>query len=125
MDRRQSVHLSRYGAGPGTRVKAEAAHPAGHHPDAGLPAGQSLAAGSADMKVCVFGLWHLGTVTAACLAAAGHDVTGLDPDPAVVEGLSHGTPPLFEPGLEDLVTSGIASGRLRFTGDAAAAVRDA
>ncbi len=34
------------------------------------------------MKVCVLGLWHLGTVTAACLAAGGHDVTGLDFDPA-------------------------------------------
>ena len=33
------------------------------------------------MNVCVFGLWHLGTVTAACLAAAGHQVVGLDFDP--------------------------------------------
>jgi len=77
------------------------------------------------MKVCVFGLWHLGTVTAACLAAAGHDVIGLDADAAVVERLSRGTPPLFEPGLEDLVKSGLAAGRLRFTGDAAAAARGA
>jgi UDPglucose 6-dehydrogenase len=77
------------------------------------------------MKVCVSGLWHLGSVTAACLAAAGHDVIGLDADAAAVERLSRGTPPLFEPGLEDLVKSGIAAGRLRFTGDAAAAARGA
>jgi UDPglucose 6-dehydrogenase len=77
------------------------------------------------MKVCVLGLWHLGTVTAACLAAGGHDVIGVDFDPAVVAGLAAGKPPLFEPGLEDLVAAGLASGRLRFTADVAAAVKDA
>ena len=60
----------------------------------------------------MLGLWHLGTVTAACLAAGGHDVTGLDFDPAVVSRLAAGNPPLFEPGLEDLVRSGLATGRL-------------
>ena len=74
------------------------------------------------MKVCVVGLWHLGTVTAACLASIGHDVAGLDFDPAVVAGLAAGRPPLFEPGLEDLVKAGLVSGRLRFTTDVAAAV---
>ncbi len=73
------------------------------------------------MKVCVLGLWHLGTVTAACLASRGHDVTGLDLDADVVAGLAAGKPPVFEPGLEDLVTAGLASGRLRFTTDVAAA----
>ena len=77
------------------------------------------------MKVCVLGLWHLGKVTAACLAAGGHDVTGLDFDPAVVERLMDGAAPIFEPGLDDLVTAGIASGRLRFTIDAAIAVSNA
>jgi UDPglucose 6-dehydrogenase len=74
------------------------------------------------MNVCVLGLWHLGTVTAACLASGGHDVIGLDFDPAVVAGLNAGRPPLFEPGLEDLVKGGLASGRLRFTTDVALAV---
>jgi UDPglucose 6-dehydrogenase len=74
------------------------------------------------MQVTVLGLWHLGTVTAACLAAAGHDVTGLDFDPGVIEGLDAGRPPLFEPGLEELVLAGRASGHLRFTTDAANAV---
>ena len=77
------------------------------------------------MKVCVLGLWHLGTVTAACMAAGGHDVTGLDFDPAVVAGLAAGAPPLFEPGLETLVTEGLAAGRLRFTTDVSKAVGDA
>jgi UDPglucose 6-dehydrogenase len=74
------------------------------------------------MNVCVLGLWHLGTVTAACLAAAGHDVTGLDFDPDVVGGLDAGRPPLFEPDLEALVRAGLAGGRLRFTSDPASAV---
>jgi UDPglucose 6-dehydrogenase len=73
----------------------------------------------------VLGLWHLGTVTAACLAAAGHDVIGLDFDAAVVAGLDVGKPPLFEPGLEALVNAGLASGRLSFTTNVAAAVNNA
>ena len=36
------------------------------------------------MKICVLGLWHLGTVTAACLAAGGHRVTGLDFDETLI-----------------------------------------
>lgn len=55
------------------------------------------------MRICVYGLWHLGTVTAACLASGGHEVVGLDPDPTVVKRLKEGKPPLFEPGLEELV----------------------
>jgi UDPglucose 6-dehydrogenase len=77
------------------------------------------------VNVCVFGLWHLGTVTAACLASMGHRVTGLDSDPVRVTQLSQGTPPLFEPGLEDLLRAGLAQGSLTVTRDVAAAVRDA
>lgn len=68
------------------------------------------------MRVTVQGLWHLGSVTAACLAAAGHDVVGLD-DEGVVGELMRGRPPLFEPGLAELVQSGLDTGRLRFTSD--------
>jgi UDPglucose 6-dehydrogenase len=71
------------------------------------------------MKVCVLGLWHLGTVTAACLASAGHDVTGLDFDETVVATLRGGKPPLFEPGLEDLVRAGLSAGKLGFSSDVA------
>ncbi len=67
------------------------------------------------MKVCVLGLWHLGTVTAACLASGGHDVTGLDFDEKVATDLKSGRPPLFEPGLEDLVKKGLETGRLNFS----------
>ena len=69
------------------------------------------------MKVAVLGLWHLGTVTAAALASAGHDVVGIDADAAVVAALSEGRAPVFEPGLEDLVKAGLKSKTLSFTGD--------
>jgi UDPglucose 6-dehydrogenase len=77
------------------------------------------------VKVCVQGLWHLGTVTAACLARAGHDVTGLDDDGDALRALSAGVPPVFEPGLEALIKTGLAAGCLCFTPDPAAALRDA
>lgn len=76
------------------------------------------------MKVCVQGLWHLGTVTAACLASVGHRVTGFDPDGATVAALKSGTPPLFEPGLEDMIKKGLASGQLSFSDSARDALRD-
>jgi len=67
------------------------------------------------MKICVLGLWHLGSVTAACMAALGHHVVGVDFDEQRVVSLSGGTAPLLEPGLEELLRSGLASGRLRFS----------
>jgi len=69
------------------------------------------------MKICVSGLWHLGTVTAACLASAGNDVTGLDFDATTVEQLQAGHPPLYEPGLEELLRQGLNNGCLRFSSD--------
>ncbi|MGZ8843787.1 MAG: UDP-glucose dehydrogenase family protein [Pyrinomonadaceae bacterium] len=77
------------------------------------------------MKVCVFGLWHLGSVVAACLAASGHEVVGLDFDEAVVKGLQSGVPPLFEPGLEELVKEGLEKRTLSFTTNATEALSGA
>lgn len=69
------------------------------------------------MKVCVFGLWHLGSVTAACLADAGITTVGLDHDVAGATRLAGGQPPLFEPGLQELIRAGLAGGKLSFTAD--------
>lgn len=77
------------------------------------------------MKICVAGLWHLGSVTAGCLAAAGHDITGFDPDPKVAASLRAGNPPIFEPGLEELILKGINRGLLRFTADRTTAMAGA
>jgi UDPglucose 6-dehydrogenase len=68
------------------------------------------------MKVVVLGLWHLGCVTAACVAKFEH-VTGLDFDTATIGGLKKGKPPIFEPGLEELIAAGVDAGRLAFTDD--------
>jgi UDPglucose 6-dehydrogenase len=77
------------------------------------------------MRIAVYGLWHLGCVTAGCLAAAGHRVIGFDLDQAVVTDLQRGQPPLHEPGLNDLIAGGLASGQLSFTADPHTALRDA
>ncbi|MDD2714777.1 MAG: nucleotide sugar dehydrogenase [Candidatus Wallbacteria bacterium] len=74
------------------------------------------------MKVCVFGLWHLGCVTAACLAELGFNVTGLDFDQANIADLRMGKAPLSEPGLDDLIKEGLKSGRLSFSSEASAAL---
>ena len=76
------------------------------------------------MKICVLGLWHLGTVTAACLASAKHQVVGLDFDEETIRQLQEGHPPLLEPGLEDLVNAGLKERSLRFTTDIAKAVKE-
>jgi UDPglucose 6-dehydrogenase len=76
------------------------------------------------MKICVVGLWHLGSVTAACLASAGFEVVGLDFDPEVIRNLQAGQPPLYEPGLTELVKQGISQGHLSFSTDAAAALAE-
>ncbi|MCE9610140.1 MAG: nucleotide sugar dehydrogenase [Chthoniobacter sp.] len=70
------------------------------------------------MKLTVLGLWHLGSVTAAC-CARHFQVTGLDFDPAVIAGLTAGRAPLHEPGLDALLGENLAAGRLRFSTDPA------
>jgi UDPglucose 6-dehydrogenase len=77
------------------------------------------------MKVCVQGLWHLGSVTAACLASVGHEVVGLDADQKTIDGLNQGKAPLFEPGLDELLQAGLTKGNLRFTTNSADAATDA
>jgi len=66
------------------------------------------------MKICVQGTWHLGSVTAACLADKGHKVIGLDYDTNVINSLSKGKAPIYEPGLDDLIEKGLAEKRLSF-----------
>ncbi len=64
-------------------------------------------------SIGVLGLWHLGCVIAACLAEAGNDVVGVDPDAGVVAALSRGEPPIGEPGLRELIAD--SAQRLRFS----------
>ncbi|HJS71718.1 MAG TPA: nucleotide sugar dehydrogenase [Acidimicrobiia bacterium] len=74
------------------------------------------------MNLAVFGLGYVGSVTAACLAEDGHQVLGVDSNRKKVVILNSGRGPIREPGLDDLISSGIASGRLEATVDSLAAV---
>jgi len=67
------------------------------------------------MKITVFGLWHLGMVTAACLASVGHEVIGFENNSEAIDRLKKGEMPIFEPGLEEMVSQSTANGNLRFT----------
>ncbi len=75
--------------------------------------------------VTVIGLWHLGSVTVACLADYGHKVVGIDPSKEVVANLSKGIPPVYEPGLSELVKKNIKNGNLSFTNDFRSGLKDA
>ncbi len=72
-------------------------------------------------KITVIGCGYLGAVHAACMARLGHDVIGIDVDAPKVALLASGRTPFFEPGFEDELLAALASGRLRFTADMAAA----
>jgi UDPglucose 6-dehydrogenase len=78
-----------------------------------------------DNKVAVIGTGYVGLTTGACFAHLGHDVTCVDIDAGKVDRLARGEIPIHEPGLAELVRAGLDAGNLRFTTDAARAVRDA
>jgi len=71
------------------------------------------------MKLSVIGCGYLGAVHAAAMASIGHEVVGIDVDPAKIEALAAGRSPIFEPGLPELLLAGVESGRLRFSTDMA------
>ena len=73
------------------------------------------------MRLSVIGCGYLGAVHAAAMASIGHEVVGIDVDERKVASLSKGEAPFFEPGLQEILTEGIASGRLSFTTDMSAA----
>ncbi len=77
------------------------------------------------MKVAIIGTGYVGLPTGAGLAKLGHDVTCIDCDREKVEKLRAGQVTLFEEGLEDLLKSGLESGRLSFTDSMAQGVRGA
>jgi UDPglucose 6-dehydrogenase len=69
------------------------------------------------VKITMFGTGYVGLVTGSCFAEMGNDVLCVDIDPRKVESLSRGEIPIYEPGLEQMVASNIAAGRLRFSTD--------
>ena len=77
------------------------------------------------MKVAVFGLGYVGTVTAACLAEAAHDVWAVDVDVEKVAAVSRWVSPVAEPGLDELVRRSVDSGGLHATTEISPAISEA
>jgi len=66
------------------------------------------------MKVSVLGIGHVGSVAAAGLASAGHDVLAIDTDLSKIVGFREGTLSIQEPGLDELIDPSLKRGNLRF-----------
>ncbi|PZF58523.1 UDP-glucose 6-dehydrogenase [Curtobacterium sp. MCBD17_034] len=67
------------------------------------------------MRISVIGCGYLGAVHAVSMAKLGHEVVGVDVDPVKIAALSRGEAPFFEPGLPEILSEALATGRIRFT----------
>jgi GDP-mannose 6-dehydrogenase len=76
------------------------------------------------MRVTVFGLGYVGSVTAACLASAGHEVTGVDINKDKVGMVNNGVSPIVEQGLKELLVELVEAGMLKATTSTEEAVRN-
>jgi UDPglucose 6-dehydrogenase len=77
------------------------------------------------MRIAVIGTGYVGLVSGACFSEFGVEVTCVDMDAAKIARLERGEIPIYEPGLEQIVQTNAAAGRLRFTTDLEAAVAGA
>lgn len=76
------------------------------------------------MRIAVFGLGYVGSVSAACLANEGHTVVGVDPNVEKVAMVNDGVSPVLEPMVPEFLASGVADGRIRATSSAADAIAE-
>ena len=74
------------------------------------------------MKLTIIGTGYVGLVTGACFAEVGHEVICVDNDSAKVKVLQQGGIPIYEPGLDEVVTKNVSAGRLSFTNSTAEGV---
>lgn len=74
------------------------------------------------MKISVFGTGYVGLVTGMCFAEMGNDVVGVDIDPKKIAMLQDGKSPIYEPGLDALITNNLKAKRVQFTTDAKLAI---
>lgn len=76
------------------------------------------------MKISIFGLGYVGTVSAGCLAQHGHEVVGVDTIEKKVDFINRGESPIIEKEIGDIIASGVNAGRLSATCDATIAILD-
>jgi len=75
------------------------------------------------MKITMVGTGYVGLVTGACFAELGHEVICVDKDERKITNLLRGVMPIYEPGLEELVSRNVADGRLSFSLDLSASAK--
>src|ERR1017187_7497206 len=80
--------------------------------------------GKATLRVSVFGLGYVGTVSAGCLAHDGHEVVGVDSLPTKVDLINRGQSPIIEADIGEIIAATAKAGRLRATGDPAQAIHE-
>jgi GDP-mannose 6-dehydrogenase len=76
------------------------------------------------LKVAIFGLGYVGTVSAGCLAGAGHEVIGVDPARTKIDLINSGKSPIVEADISEIISSNVRDGRLRATDDVLQATLD-
>ena len=74
------------------------------------------------MRIAMIGTGYVGLVSGVCFSDFGHDVVCVDKDASKIERLENGEVPIFEPGLERLLSTNVSAGRLSFTQDLASAI---
>src|ERR1035441_4058784 len=76
------------------------------------------------LKISIFGLGYVGTVSAACFAQDGHKVIGVDPVKTKVDLVNEGLSPIIEADISEIIAPTTREGRLRATSDPAEAIRE-
>ena len=77
------------------------------------------------MKICVIGSGYVGLVSGACFAELGNNVACVDSNLNKISNLKNGVIPIYEPGLEELITRNLKQKRLLFTTNISASIKKA